>query len=83
VYDSPTLKAIHMEWLARFFTVQAFLLLGGIGVGLVAGFFGHSSNYLALGAGVGFLTSFLVTALYLYIFYNIVRCPLELQRETQ
>ena len=72
---SPTLQAIHMEWLSKFSVLEVIFLLGGIAVGLSVSLLLRNSSYLSYGAAFGFITSFLLSAAYFFIFYNFVRCP--------
>jgi hypothetical protein len=74
--ESPTLKAIRMEWVVTLSTVETFSFLGGIAIGFIAALLGHRSDYLAIGACTGLITSFVLTFVYFYIFYNRVKCPL-------
>lgn len=73
--ELSTLKAIRMEWVVRLPKLEILFLLGGIVGGVGASFFAHNSQYLAIGAGIGFLSSFIVEATYFVVFYNFVKCP--------
>lgn len=72
--ELSTLKAIRMEWIIILPKLAMLFLLGGIVGGVAASFFAYNSQYLAIGAGIGFLSSFIVEASYFIVFYNFVKC---------
>ncbi len=72
---SPTLRETGKEWMVTLAKAENFSLVIGVAIGFFAGLMFRDSSYLAIGAGIGLIGTFVFGVAHWFAFYNMLRCP--------